>query len=147
MSRYKWIRVHYETWALLEQIAREQQCTMEEAILKLAELRAKQQAVTEQQMKELRRRLWYVFKLILSYAQWRYCIQNGQDPGWLSRYLWERIHEIKKRFNTDVSALEKAIQLIEEAAREKRLSNKVIGEANDLIHDWCFRFLAQVLSP
>ena len=160
--KYKWIRVHYETWRRLQEIAMKYQCTMEQAILKMAELAAEaarqetvvagvtavaaEVKVDELKLKEIRRRLWYVFKLVLSYGQWRYCVQNGQDPGWLTRYLMERINEIRKRFNVDVSKLEQAMKLIEEAASQGRLTNKVIGEANDLIHSWMFEFLAQVLS-
>ena len=164
--KYKWIRVHYETWERLAEIATRYQCTMEQAILKLAELAAEQARqetraeattrvvaapagevkVDELKLKEIRRRLWYIFKLVLSYGQWRYCVQNNKDPGWLTRYLQERINEIKKRFNVDTSKLEQAIQMIEQAAKNKQLTNKVIGEANDLIHDWMFEFLAQVFQ-
>jgi len=160
--KYKWIRVHFETWERINEIATRYGLTMEQAILKMAELAAeaaRQETVAagvtavaaeikvdELKLKEIRRRLWYVFKLVLSYGQWRYCVQNGRDPGWLTRYLQERISEIKKRFNVDTTKLEQAVQMIEAAAREGKLTNKVIGEANDLIHEWCFEFVSSVLA-
>lgn len=111
---------------------------LENARLK-EELLLKERLLKEQNpsMADFERRFWYVFKLLLSYAQLRSALGYAPSPEYAERYFVERIREVQKRFKVDTAVLEEVLQKL----KSSQLSGKELAEVNDMIRNWCLRFL------
>ena len=111
---------------------------LENARLK-EELLLKERLLKEQNpsMADFERRFWYVFKLLLSYAQLRSALGYAPSPEYAERYFVERIREVQKRFKVDTAVLEEVLQKL----KAGNLNGRQLAEVNDLIKSWCLRFL------
>lgn len=91
---------------------------------------------------EFERRFWYVFKLILSYAQLKAAFNHMPSQREAEMRFRQRINELKERFNVDVTALEKVLDRI----KQGNLSGREVAELNDIVKEWCIKFLLQAFE-
>jgi len=123
-----------------------QKCSMlEREVQRLKEENEKLRKVAESKglnIKEFERRFWYVFKVILSYAQLRSSRGIAPNPEYAVKYFEERIRELEKRFKIDTTPLKEVLNILS----SNELTGKQIAEANDKVKSFLIKFLIQSLS-
>jgi len=133
----KTIKIDYETWLKLQNLSKKLNVTIKDLLAYAVEV-----LECFESEECFQKRFWYVFKFIMSYAQYRYAFydfKQYKNENYVKYQLQKRLEEIESRLKVNAEELRKAIKDLESVNGD----GKKLAEINDKIR----KFLINLLIP